>query len=133
MSARSFEFVRLRPAGGLGCVGFSVPFQSAETSGGRLVPLCPRQHSETQYFPIHRDIYSWPDGSLLVRISKITFPKLDNFLTALRSSGVCSKGDVLFIEQDTDSFYLRLVDAVIPRFDCLFASLLRDCRLHLIA
>ena len=30
---------------GLGCVGFSVPFQPAETSGGRLVPLCPRQHS----------------------------------------------------------------------------------------
>ena len=29
---------------GLGCVGFSVPFQLAETSGGRLVPLCPRQH-----------------------------------------------------------------------------------------
>ena len=36
--------VLFRAFPGLGCVGFSVPFQLAETSGGRLVPLCPRQH-----------------------------------------------------------------------------------------
>ena len=46
-SLRSRLFLRgflFRALPGLGCVGFSMPFQPAETSGGHLVSLCPRQH-----------------------------------------------------------------------------------------